>query len=214
MRKNRSPAQFCLVVTAISGALLAAAAPLSAARKNDPNIRLEFDPQQTVAKAEAFVRGAMLERPVRLRLKDDRAGDDPAALGRRTNDDDEFFDLVAVGDDAVMKFVDEVLRDSVASWGVELAEGVPLELAVRLLKFDVLEKNQVIGATFNAEVRFAYSLGAPGGSPRMSGTAMGDATRYGRKFSNANINEVLSDALLEVIANMLSDRSLQDAWGE
>ena len=43
-------------------------------------------------------------------------------------------------------------------------------------------------------------------------TADGDATRYGRKFSNDNVNEVLSDALLEALADLLNHGGLQNAW--
>lgn len=213
MTKHRENLTFSLVL-AVLAALLPAAAQAALARKNDPMIELRFSPQQTVAKAEVTIRGAMLDRPARLVLVDDRGDEDSAAIGTRTNDADEVFALEAVGEGAVMSFVDEVTRDSIASWGVDVDEDAPLTLSVRLLKFDVLEKNQVVGATYNAEVRFAYSLLSASGESRLSSTAMGDATRYGRKFSNANINEVLSDALLEVIANMLNDTALQEAWGK
>lgn len=209
MKKDRtktSAAAFLMAALVV----LAAAAP-AVARKNNPNIRLDFRPQQTVAGAEAEIFGAMLERPAALRLEDSRRQDDEALIGTRTNDKDRLFKLQAVGGD-VMEYVEEVLRESAANWGVELVDRAPLALTVRLLVFKVLETNQVVGATYNAEVRLAYSLGDRGGQPRWSGSAEGDATRYGRKFSEANINEVLSDALLEAIANMLSDSALQDAW--
>ena len=107
-----------------------------------------------------------------------------------------------------------MLRESAASWGIDLTDDASQVLKVRLLIFKVLETNQVIGATYNAEVRFAYSLSKPGQEPAMSGSAEGDATRYGRKFSNANINEVLSDALLEALAYVFSDPRLQRVWGK
>lgn len=208
MKADRSKITAAAVV---AGLTLLAASP-AAARKNNPNIRLDFRPQQTVAGAEAVIQGAMLEVPVSMRLEDGRKQDDPALIGTRTDDRDRQFKLRAVGDDAVMKYVDRVLRESTGDWGVETVDRAPSELKVKLLVFRILETNQVVGATYNAEVRLAYSIGPRQGKPRWSGSTEGDATRYGRKFSEANVNEVLSDALLEAIANMLSDSALQDAW--
>lgn len=196
----------------VAATLVALPPTALAARRNDPNIQLDFRPQQTVAAAEAVIYGAMLEKPARLRLEDGRTAEDKSLIGTRTNDDDRVFKLKAVGEDAVMEHVKDVLTESAASWGVQIAAGAPRELEVRLLVFRIVETNQVVGATYKAQVRLAYSISRPGGEPRMSGTAEGDATRYGRKFSDANINEVQSDALLEAIANMLSDPALQNAW--
>ena len=53
-----------------------------------------------------------------------------------------------------------------------------------------------------------------GGRELWEGSAAGDATRYGKKFSNDNVNEVLSDALIEAFAALLDHGGLQSAWPE
>lgn len=184
----------------------------AAAKKNDPNISLEFRPQQAVAAAIANVSGAMLTKPVSLSVVDDRQGDDDLVIGTRTDDDDRRHVLRATSD--VLAFVEEQLIGSAQRWGIDFDENASLELQIRLLEVQILETNQAVGATYNAVVRLAYSLQERGGESRMENTAFGDASRYGKKFSNENCNEVLSDAMLEVFAAVFSDHALKRAWGE
>lgn len=200
------PRMKALIVASLAVSLASAAV----AKKNNPNIELDFVPQQTVAGAEANVAGAMLERAVAVRFVDARRGDDPSKIGMRTDDDDRRHDLHATSD--VLEFVETHFVDSAYDWGVDVDDAAGLTLEVKLMGLEIVETNQAVGATYNATVRLAYSLS--GGSEAHTGAQTGDATRYGKKFSNANANEVLSDALLEVYAAVLSDPALQRAWGE
>lgn len=68
-----------------------------------------------------------------------------------------------------------------------------------------------MGATYKAVVELTAVLTA-GDRELWSGAASGDASRYGRAFSNQNVNEVFSDALLEAYAALLSTDGLQRAW--
>lgn len=180
------------------------------ARRNNPDIRLEYRPQQEVAVASADVTRDMLERPVELRVEDARRGDDPAEIGTRTDDDDRLHTLRSVGE--VGEYVTQVLGDLAADWGLKAEDGADRVLDVALIRYKIVETNQAVGATFNAEARLSGELRERGGEVLWSGTAAGDATRYGKKFSNENVNEVLSDALLEAFAELLSDGGLHDAW--
>ena len=195
-------------------ALILLALPLLAspalAKQNDPNVYLTFRPQQSVAAVAVNVSEAMMKRPVKIRLRDSRPGNEPAAIGTRTDDEDRKFTLRAVNE--VIPFVKQVLADTARQWGLHDDEGADLVLDAALQIYQALETNQAVGATFNAQVRLAAELKDRSGKVLWSGSAPGDATRYGKKFSNENVNEVLSDALLEAFAGLLSEPGLQDAW--
>jgi len=189
--------------------VLAAPAP---AKKNNPNVSLEFKPQQAVAAAVASVTGAMLDKPVRLEFVDKRRGDESMKIGTRTDDNDRRHELHATSD--VPEFVEKYLVESAGDWGVEFDPEAAQTLVVELIDVDLLETNQAVGATYNATVRLAYSMSRAAGTASASGSIAGDATRYGKKFSNDNLNEVLSDAMLEAFADLFSDPALQRAWAE
>ena len=93
-----------------------------------------------------------------------------------------------------------------------MRDDAELVLTVGLRQFTLTESNQAVGATFSAEVRFAADLVDPRSGGRWSGSSFGDASRYGKKFSNTNCNEVLSDALLEAWSSLLNHGALRDTW--
>jgi len=95
---------------------------------------------------------------------------------------------------------------------VAVQEQVELILDARLVAFNVVELNKAVGATYRAEVRVAFDLLDQTGGVLRSGVSFGDSTRYGRKFSNENCNEVLSDAMIESFADLFSDPGLHAAW--
>lgn len=179
------------------------------AKKNDPNIELAFRPTQTVAAVEVDV-GPLLETPVQLGVEDARPGDDESKLGTRTNDDDERFTLRAVG--SVGDFVRESLLEQAAAWGLVIDGEAEAQLSIRISSIQITETNQAVGATYRAEVRLAWSFGTQESPEAASGSAFGDATRWGKKFSADNTNEVLSDALLEAFGAILDDGALRSAW--
>lgn len=199
---NRSV--ICMVVVLFP--VLAAAAH---AKKNNPDIYLDFKPQQAVAGVTAAARGAMLEHAVTIRLTDDRKVREPDNLGTRTDDDDRLHTLMAVN--GVGTFVGETLGRIGSDWGLDVQDGAGLVLDTTLIEFEIVETNQAVGATYNASVRLAADLKS-GGRSLWSGSGLGDATRYGRKFSNENVNEVLSDALLEAFAQLIGEPALERAW--
>jgi uncharacterized lipoprotein YajG len=189
--------------------LLATLAVPAFAKKNNPNVQLKFVPQQAVASVEADVTPGMLRRPVAVRIEDARPGEDAAKIGSRTDDDDRKIALKAVN--RVVDFAATAADEILTRWGIKTDDGAGLVLVIHLAQFTVEETNQAVGATYNAEIRLAAELT---GDADWSGGSTGDATRYGKKFSNDNVNEVLSDALLEALANLVSDRGLQAAWEE
>lgn len=199
--------QRAATITAIS---IVMAGPLWAGKKNDPNISLEFVPQQSVAGAELSVSPAVRERAVTLRVVDRRGEEDPRYLGTRTDDDDRLYTLRAV--DEIVPFVHGALVRVARDGRLSVQEQAPRVLVVGLSELEITETNQAVGATFESWVRLDVELHSGAGETLWSGVGRGDATRYGKKFSNANCNEVLSDALLEAFVDALNDRELQTAW--
>ena len=181
------------------------------AKKNVTDFPLEFRPQQVIAGAESTLDPAMVIQACRVRIRDGRGLNDSSTVGRRTDDDDRLYTLRATND--VVGFVEKVFLDTSREWGLAVSEDEGAwTLQPTLTQFNVIETNQAVGATYEAAVTLVAELQDASGAVLWSGSAMGDATRYGKKFSNDNCNEVLSDALLETWAALLSSPSLHDAW--
>lgn len=203
MRKTR------LISTALFMIAATISAPLRAA-ENNPNIELRYLPQQTVAPAVFNLRAEVFDHPIQLEVKDARPDENRTDIGSRTNDADQIFSLHATND--VREFVSGVLHQAAARRGIQINSESPILLTIKLTRFWIEETNQAVGATYVASVHLSGALTTKSGEKLWSGTATGDATRWGRKFSNTNCNEVLSDSLLEAYANLLSTKELQDAW--
>ncbi|MGH9465013.1 MAG: YajG family lipoprotein [Thermoanaerobaculia bacterium] len=176
----------------------------------DPYIVLAFTPQQDVAESIPTLTPVMTQAPVALRVVDGRPGPDPAAVGIRTDDDDQPHPLQASND--IVAFVEAALAQLAQEWGVRVAPGADRVLEATIMVLRVDETNQAVGATFQANSGLSLALLDRAGNRLWSGTAAGDASRYGRAGSDANCNEVLSDALLEAFAAGLSQPGLQQAW--
>ncbi len=192
---------------------LAVAVPAAAiGRKGSPDIPLAYTPTTAVAEASAAPTADMRAVPVALLISDDRGLDDKAVIGSRTDDDDRRSEVRATNDVAV--FVESALTKQARDWTFVLAG--PAEagmlLVGKITQFRVEETNQAVGASYNAEVALDFELRDRSGKKLASGSYLGDASRYGKKVSAGNANEVLSDALAEAFANALSDSTIRSAW--
>ncbi len=196
-------------IGAFAVVVVASAAPAHAA-KVDRGLELMFVPQQAVAGATVQLAPEMTEQAVALRVVDGRRGHEPSWVGTRTDDDDRPHELHATAD--IVRFVAESLTRLAHDWGLNVSPEATRVLEITLMSFQVLETNQAVGATFTAESRLGLAFLDAAGRRLWNGSASGDATRYGRAGSNANCNEVLSDALLEAFADGLGQRGLQEAW--
>lgn len=191
---------------------LAVAAPLAAmsaphTRKTLGDLELRFT--RTLAGAVPALSGEMMSQPVSFSILDKRVGD-PSFLGERTDDDDEIYRTQARN--AVGPFFEMVVGVLTTEWGVGQIENAPVRLEISLLHLRLMETNLAVGATFEAIARVGVKLHRADGALLWSGSSAGDATRYGKKFSDKNCNEVLSDALVEALAEAFSDPGLHRAW--
>jgi hypothetical protein len=172
-------------------------------------VDLRFTPQEGVSANSPDLTEGMLERPVAVRVEEGRAGD-PLEIGQGTNDDDEHFPIVA--STPLMPYLADTLTAVATDWGLKVDKGADRVLTVKVLRFHVDESNKAVGSVYAAEVKLTFTLADGGGRRLADGAASGSAHRYGRARSEDNANEVLSDALKEAFAEVLSSSRLQEAW--
>ncbi|HSS48228.1 MAG TPA: hypothetical protein VLX28_04720 [Thermoanaerobaculia bacterium] len=191
------------------GLLLLAAAGAQAKDSGPITVALKYTPQESVGSSSVMLAPGLGDRPVVLSLADGRPGADPAVIGENANDD-EVRPMRASNDPVA--WANEVLRKNAADWGVKTAEKAPLTLAGKLVRLRALESRKAVGSTYTAEVQVSFALKDARGATLWEGAVAGDATRYGRKLSEENVNEVLSDATKQAYANLFNNAGLQDAW--
>jgi hypothetical protein len=68
-------------------------------------------------------------------------------------------------------------------------------------------------STYKAEVAIHLTIMRPDGTTLWSGTAPGEATRFGRSYNLENYYEVLSDAVVNATSSLLSSPDIQKALG-
>jgi uncharacterized lipoprotein YajG len=192
------------------GALVLGTSRVEAADKGPLTISLRYAPQESVATSSAVLGSGMNEQPVQVTMEDGRAGTDPMVIGDSSDDDDHMWPVKA--SNSVVTWADEILRKNLGDWGIKVSPDASQTLAGKLTRVRVVESNKAVGSTYQAEVQVAFALKNAQGGVLWEGTALGDATRYGRARSEENVNEVLSDAIKEVYANALNDAGLQNAW--
>lgn len=178
--------------------------------RKELTVTLKFAPQEGVDSNTADIPPAMLERPFELRVEDARGGSDALAVGQGTNDDDQSFPIRASSD--VIAYVKESLQQVASNWGMKPGAGSDRVLTLRLARFFVEESNKAVGSMYSSEAKLAFILSDKAGKTLAEGAASGEAHRYGRARSADNSNEVLSDALKEAFAGVLSDARLQSGW--
>ncbi len=191
------------------GLLLLASAGAQAKDSGPFTVNLKYTPQESVGASSVMLAPGLSDKPVVLSLADGRSGADPAVIGDSANDD-QVAPMRSSSDPVA--WANDVLRKNAADWGVKTADKAPLTLAGKLVRLRALESRKAVGSTYTAEVQVSFALKDARGATLWEGAIAGDATRYGRKLSEENVNEVLSDAAKQAYANLFNNTGLQDAW--
>lgn len=191
---------------------LGAGAEAHAAR-NVTRFALKFGPTEVLGRTSPVrVPESWEGSPIFFVVRDERQTG-ARIVGTRTDDGDDLYQLHALND--VPVFVQGAVGEILRQWGFSLGGQPDMErlqengiyrqniLVVDLEMLRVVETNQAVGATYVGEVGLTAEFFPMGGSTSVRSSAHGDATRYGKKFSNENCNEVLSDALLEATGNLM-----------
>ena len=115
----------------------------------------------------------------------------------------------ATGDPA--EFVQTTLTELLSKAGVQMAPdrgGADRVLQAELHTFWTKETN-----TYEAEIRTTMTLQDRTGRQLWKGTINGTAERFGRSLKAENYQEVFSDALVDLVQNLLSNPTFRDALG-
>jgi hypothetical protein len=194
----------------IAGGLLLLASAGAQAKDSSPfTVALKYTPQESVGASSVLLSPGLGDKAVVLSLTDGRPGSDPAVIGENANDD-QVSPIRASNDP--LAWANEVLKKNADQWGIKTAEKAPLTLAGKLVRLRALESKKAVGSTYTAEVQVSFALKDARGGTLWEGVAAGDSTRYGRKHSEENVSEVLSDATKQAYANLFNTAGLQDAW--
>jgi hypothetical protein len=172
-------------------------------------IELMFTPQENTGSDRPILTAGITERPIRIVLNDAREPAD-VTVGAQLNDGVQQFtwQVAEMPAAKISGFTEQTLH----GWFIQLAPDAPLELVLGLSRYYVTESKQAVGSSYTAEVGFRASLVGGDGASLWSGTAFGEAHRFGRAESSANCNEVLSDALKAALSNLFSQAGLQSRW--
>jgi hypothetical protein len=173
-------------------------------------LALQFVPQEATGASSPTLADGMAVRPVALSFEDRRPPSELAVVGEGTDDDDHLFPWRS--STPIPEFAEEVFTRTAQGWGIRIEPGAPLTLVVGLTRFFVSEKDQAVGSSYTADVRLTFELKSRAGNLLGAGASSGSASRYGRKRSAENCNEVLSDAMKEAYAHLFDHSGLQAAW--
>jgi hypothetical protein len=191
-------------------ALVTVAPSVTPAARNAPIVKLEYRPTDE-GMVRAVIDAECRERSLAVVIEDGRQVPDSKLIGVRSDDDDRLFDLKS--ENELVPFLRETVPAILKQWGVAPDGDSEWILTLRFLTFSVNEQNQPVGAMYRAVVGFDAELGRRDGSTLWRGSTDGDESRYGRKFSSDNANEVLSDALKKSLAQLFANREFRDACG-
>jgi hypothetical protein len=145
----------------------------------------------------------MAQTPIQVEpFQDARAN--PQAIGE--NREDEVPKAVTTNDD-VGAFVSKHLRDLLDKGGLKTVDS---DAAV-IIKGEVKEFFVRETSTYKSTVAIHLTVMSRDGQTLWSGTASGDATRFGRSYKLENYYEVLSDALVNTVSSMLQSPDFQKA---
>ena len=145
----------------------------------------------------------MAQTPIQVEpFQDGRAN--PEAIGE--NREDDVPKPVTTNDD-VGAFVSKHLRDLLDKGGLKTVDG---DGAV-IIKGEVKQFFVRETSTYKSTVAIHLTVMGRDGQTLWSGTASGDATRFGRSYKLENYYEVLSDALVNTVSSMLQSPEFQKA---
>jgi hypothetical protein len=198
-----------ILLAGLAAGLLLAGAAGARGAKGVFTIALQYTAPES-DESDVSLAPGLGDKPVKLTIADGRGESDPAVIGESSDDDDKVWPVRTSNDLAA--WADEVLQKSAAEWGVKTADDAPLTLSGKLTSLKLVESNKAVGSTYRVETQVAFDLKNSKGQTLWQGTAPGDATRYGKKRSAENANEVLRDALREAYIEIFNNPGLQEAW--
>ena len=189
-------------------AALVAVTPLVAGE--DLVIPLKFIPTTKPGAVKATLQEGVSGKAIALNVQDGRSVSSRDIIGEGTGSGDDTFRIRYAGH--LPGFLKTTITDRFNAWGVLFEDTSNLVLTIRVTRFNVHETHAFMNSTFTAEVQLPYTLADRAGHVFAEGTAMGVGKTKGRWRNPVNCEEVLSDALQQAGAVLMSDTKLQEAW--
>jgi hypothetical protein len=134
----------------------------------------------------------------------------PELIGENREDEDKGQVKPVTTSDDVGAFVSTHIRDMFKQAGLNTVDsnaGVSVKGEVK--QFFVRETS-----TYQAEVVVHLTVVSSNGATVWSGTATGDARRFGRSYVLENYYEVLSDAVVNTVSSILQSAEFQKALAQ
>lgn len=148
----------------------------------------------------------MSQAPIQLETFQD-VRPNPQAIGE--NREDDVPKPVTTTDD-VGAFVSTHMRELLDQAGLKTVDqGGDVTIKGEVKQFFVRETS-----TYKSTVAVHLTVVGRDGQTLWSGTASGDATRFGRSYKLENYYEVLSDALVNTVSSMLQSTEFQKALSQ
>jgi hypothetical protein len=198
-----------ILLAGLAVGLLLAGAVEAKGAKGDFVLALHYTAPES-EESDVSLASGLSGKPIKLSITDGRKASDPAVIGESSDDDDKVWPVRTSND--LASWADEVLQKSASEWGVKTADNAPLTLSGELTSLKLVESNKAVGSTYRVELEVSFSLNDAKGKTLWSGTVPGDTTRYGKKRSADNANEVMRDALREAYTDLFNTPELQAAW--
>jgi hypothetical protein len=173
-------------------------------------IPLKFIPTTKPGAVKATLQEGLSSKPIALVVQDSRTVASRDIIGEGTGAGDDTFRIRYAGH--LPGYLKTTAQDRFNAWGVLFEDTSNLVLTIRVTRFHVHETRAFMNSTFTAEVQLPYVLADRAGHVFAEGTAMGNGKTKGRWRNPVNCEEVLSDALQQAGATLLSDTKLQEAW--
>jgi hypothetical protein len=181
--------------------LLAASFAASAASKVLEQVPLKWKPTSDLKL------GAVMQEtqtPIQFEAFKD-AAERPELIGENREDEDKVKPVTTKDD--VGAFVSTHMRDLFKEAGLNTVESNGrVIIRGEVKQFFVRETS-----TYQGEVVVHLTVVGPDGTTLWSGTATGDARRFGRSYVLENYYEVLSDSVVNTVSSMLESAEFQKA---
>ena len=201
-----------LLIILAAGALLAWSEPTQAVRAEQ--VVITFRPTTALAAAEVEAWRPIRTVPVNMVVEDGLTDENRALIGHRKWPAGRPRELHPTGDlVAVMR---TGLPAHAATWGLLIEpEGAPCTLRITLTSAGVYERVRSFGmSNYTGNASISVALLDTHGAELWTGKASEETYRFGRDESDENTSEVISDAVVQGLAKLLSDPHLQAAWVE
>ncbi len=143
------------------------------------------------------------QAPIQIETFQD-ARDNKEAIGEN-NEDDKPKPVTTTAD--VGAFVSSHMRELLRQAGLKMVDSNgAVTIKGEVTQFFVRETS-----TYKSAVAVHLTVVSSDGKTLWSGTASGDATRFGRSYKLENYYEVLSDAIVNTVSSMLQSSAFQNA---